>query len=154
MALALSSSAFSHGQRIPHQFTKEGANSSPPLEWRGAPPNTQSFALIVEDPDAPRGTFRHWAAYDISPTEQRLESGAGSDERRAAFKMAVNDFGNRRYDGPLPPPGHGVHHYHFRLLALDVPQLDLPREAKVEHVLEAARAHALEEAEIVGTFER
>ncbi len=154
MALDIMTPAFAPDGRIPHQFSRDGANVSPRVEWRGAPPATQSFALVVEDPDAPRGTFRHWAAYDIPPDARWLAEGAGSATQGAPIRMAKNDFGDTRYDGPQPPPGHGTHHYHFRLFALDVPELDVPDDATAEQVLEAARAHALAEADTVGTFER
>jgi Raf kinase inhibitor-like YbhB/YbcL family protein len=154
MALTLNSPAFKPNTRIPKQFSRDGGNVSPPIEWQGAPPGTRSYALVVEDPDAPKGTFRHWAAYDIPPDAQRLAEGAGSGELGKAMQMAKNDFGNSHYDGPQPPPGHGTHHYHFRLFALDVPELDLPEDSDAGQVLEAARAHSLAEAEAVGTFER
>lgn len=154
MTLAISSPAFGNDQRIPAQFSRDGGNVSPPVQWHGAPGNTRSYALIVEDPDAPKGTFRHWAAYDIPRDATNLAQGVGSRQQGAAVQMAVNDFGNPQYDGPQPPPNHGVHHYHFRLFALDVPDLDVAPEDGVEAVLEAARAHALEEAEVIGTFER
>jgi Raf kinase inhibitor-like YbhB/YbcL family protein len=85
---------------------------------------------------------------------QRLAEGAGSGERGAAIQMATNDFGNPHYDGPQPPPGHGTHHYHYRLFALDVPELDVSEDCNAAQVLEAARAHSIAEAEAIGTFER
>jgi Raf kinase inhibitor-like YbhB/YbcL family protein len=100
------------------------------------------------------GTFRHWAAYDIPPGERRLAEGAGSRDRMPGMKMALNDFGHRRYDGPRPPSGHGVHHYHFRLAALDVPALPLPADAKAEDVWKSALLHMIAETELVGTYER
>jgi Raf kinase inhibitor-like YbhB/YbcL family protein len=153
MALTLTSPAFARNQKIPNQFSRDGGNVSPPIEWQGAPAGTRSFALVVEDPDAPRGTFRHWAAYDIPPDARRLTEGAGSRNQGSAIHMATNDFGNTQYDGPQPPPGHGVHHYHFRLFALDVPQLEVPPECRAKDVLDAARDHALAEADVVGVFE-
>jgi Raf kinase inhibitor-like YbhB/YbcL family protein len=154
MPLILETPAFAPNQNIPRQFSRDGGNISPHIEWRGAPAGTQSFALIVEDPDAPRGIFRHWAAYDIPHDADFLSEGAGSGLQGAPVQMARNDFGNAQYDGPQPPPGHGVHHYHFRLFALDVPELDVPDDAHAEQVLEAARAHAIAEADSIGTFER
>ncbi|HEV7608479.1 MAG TPA: YbhB/YbcL family Raf kinase inhibitor-like protein [Steroidobacteraceae bacterium] len=153
MALHIEAPAFAPNQNIPAQFSREGGNISPSIEWHGAPPTTRSFALVVEDPDSPKGTFRHWAAYDIPPDAQHLHEGAGSGAQGAPIQMATNDFGNARYDGPQPPPGHGVHHYHFRLFALDVPELDVPEGSSAGQVLEAARAHAIAEADTVGTFE-
>jgi Raf kinase inhibitor-like YbhB/YbcL family protein len=154
MTLQIQTPAFEPNQMIPKQFTRDGGNVSPTVEWRDAPSGTKSFALIVEDPDAPRGIFRHWAAYDIPADAQRLHEGAGSSTQGAAIQMAKNDFGDAKYDGPQPPPGHGVHHYHFRLFALDVPELDVPADSTARQVYEAARAHALAEADTVGTFER
>ena len=154
MALTLDIPAFTDQQPIPARYSRDGGNISPPLGWRDEPDGTLSVALVVEDPDAPDGTFRHWAAYNIPPDAHRLAEGAGSGAGPQAMRMAVNDFGNPRYDGPQPPPGHGTHHYHFRLFALDVPDLGLAPGADAQTVLTAARAHALESAEIVGTFER
>src|SRR5690606_5678044 len=117
MAFTLESPAFENGQTIPEAYVREGGNLSPPLRWSGAPAGTRSFLLVVEDPDAPRGVFRHWAVYDIVAERTELPEGTAGPER---FRQGVNDFGNDRYDGPRPPKGHGIHHYHFRLSALDV----------------------------------
>lgn len=146
--------AFAPKQRIPDQFTRQGGNISPRVEWSGAPADTRSFALIVEDPDAPKGTFRHWAAYDIAPDMSWLGEGAGSGELGSPIRQATNDFGNTHYDGPQPPPGHGTHHYHFRLFALNVDQLDVPDDATASDVLEAAVENAIAEADVVGTYSR
>ena len=154
MAMSLSSSALKPNQRIPDRFSRDGENLSPPIAWHGAPGGTRSYALVVEDPDAPRGTFHHWAAYNIPAAADGLPEGAGSDEADSVMRMAVNDFGNRRYDGPQPPAGHGAHHYHFRLFALDTVQLPVPASGGAQSVLEAAREHALAEADLVGTYER
>jgi Raf kinase inhibitor-like YbhB/YbcL family protein len=154
MPLILEAPAFAPGQRIPEQFSRDSANVSPRLEWHGAPLDTRSFALVVEDPDAPRGTFRHWAAYDIPCDRDMLDEGAGSGSRGAAIRMALNDWGDAKYDGPQPPKGHGLHHYHFRLFALDVPELGLPEDATAEQVLDAVQEHSIAEADVIGTFER
>ncbi len=152
MALRVTSPAFTSGHRIPERYSRNSGNVSPPLEWHDAPRNTRSFALVVEDPDAPRGTFRHWAVYNVPPAHQGLGEDSGSARALGSLRMAVNDFGNRGYDGPQPPHGHGTHHYHFRLLALDVPELTVPPRASVQDVLAAARTHVLAEAETVGTY--
>jgi hypothetical protein len=152
MTLTVRTPTFAQDHSIPIRFTREGANVSPLVEWLGAPAGTRSYALVVEDPDAPKGTFRHWAAYNIPAGTRRLTEGAGSRDQGAALRMATNDFGNAHYDGPQPPPGHGVHHYHFRLFALDVPELDVEEGCSAAGVLEAARAHSLAEADTVGTF--
>jgi len=123
------------------------------LEWRDAPQQTRSYALIVEDPDAPSGTFRHWAIYNIAAGETGL-SESDSKAEPGDVAQGVNDFGNRHYDGPQPPKGHGPHHYHFRLAALDIAWLDLPAHTTAEEVWTAARAHVIAEAEVVGIYER
>lgn len=153
MALSVSSPAFPNGQRIPERYSKDGGNISPPLEWQDAPRNTRSFALVVEDPDAPKGTFRHWAIYNVSPAYQGLGEDSGTPKTGASLEMAVNDFGHRGYDGPQPPHGHGSHHYHFRLLALDVPELSLPAQAGIKELMDAAQPHVIAQAETVGIFQ-
>jgi len=153
MTLSITSSAFPPLGPIPRQFTRDGDNISPPVEWHDAPTETRSFALIVEDPDAPKGVFRHWAAYDIPASCSNLKEGEGSREPVTMLRMGRNDFGNSRYDGPQPPVNHGPHHYHFRLLALNVSELDVPPQSSAELILTAARAKCLEEAEVVGVFE-
>lgn len=153
MALSVASPAFHNGERIPERYSRNGGNVSPPLEWHDAPRNTRSFALVVEDPDAPKGTFRHWAVYDVPPAHQGLGEDSAAARSRTGLHMAVNDFGNRGYDGPQPPHGHGTHHYHFRLLALDVPELGVPPRASVQDVLAAAQSHVIAEAETVGVYQ-
>jgi Raf kinase inhibitor-like YbhB/YbcL family protein len=150
MALRIRSPAFGDGAPIPDQFTRGDRNNSPPLDWSGAPEGTKSFVLLVEDPDAPSGTFRHWAVYDIPGNKMGLDQ----NEDVAKFRVGVNDFGNHGYDGPEPPVGHGVHHYHFRLAALDTAHLDgVQGKAKAAAIWDKARPHMLEETELVGTFE-
>ena len=153
MALIVASPAFQNGQRIPERYSKDGGNISPPLEWQDAPRNTRSFCIVVEDPDAPRGTFRHWAVYNVPPAYKGLGEDSGSPKAGAPLAMGVNDFGKSGYDGPQPPRGHGTHHYHFRLLALDVPELSLPAHASVKDVLDAAQPHVIAQAETIGTFQ-
>jgi len=108
---------------------------------------------VVEDPDAPSGTFRHWAIYNIAAGETGLPESASKAEP-GDVAHGVNDFGNRHYDGPQPPKGHGPHHYHFRLAALDIARLDLPALTTAEEVWKAARAHVIAETEMVGIYER
>lgn len=154
MALTLTIPAFMNQAPIPERFSRDGGNVSPGIEWQGSPAGTKSYALVVEDPDAPKRTFRHWAVYNIAPDVERLPEGAGSGGRGEAMRTATNDFGNARYDGPQPPHGHGAHHYHFELFALDVADLALPAHSRAQEVLTAARRHSLAFAEIIGTFER
>src|SRR5205814_8583043 len=122
-----------------------------PLSWSGAPSGTRGFALIVEDPDAPNGTFYHWAIFNIPADRNSLTEGMGAPPGAG---LAVNDFGNTGYDGPEQPVGHGTHHYHFRLAALDVPSLALSQPPKVRDVWRDVGKHALATAEIVGTYQR
>lgn len=154
MAFVLNSVAFANGQKIPLRYTGEGENISPPLSWAGAPEATQSYMLVMEDPDAPSGTFRHWVTYDIPATWNELPEGNGSDASNAAIRHVRNDFGHERYDGPSPPRGHGVHHYRFRLVALDTPHIDLPPSADAEKLWRAAQPHIIAEAETVGLYAR
>lgn len=148
--MQVKSPAFNPGDTIPLLYTCEGEDLSPPLEWRDAPDDTRSFLVYCEDPDAPQGTFHHWAAYDIPPDHHQLEEGAA----RGPLHQGVNDFGKRGYGGPCPPPRHGTHHYHFRLCALSTDTLPVPAEASVPEVVKAARPYLLAEAEIVGEYSR
>jgi Raf kinase inhibitor-like YbhB/YbcL family protein len=154
MAFVLESPAFAEGQAIPARYTCDGENISPPLEWSGAPAGTQSFVLIVEDPDAPSGVFRHWAVYNLPPERISLPEGAGRGAHAEPLSQGINDFGHARYDGPCPPPGHGTHHYHFRLAALDTPRLIVTPKARVADIWRAAEPHIIAEAELVGTYAR
>jgi Raf kinase inhibitor-like YbhB/YbcL family protein len=153
MSLTITCPAFRDGEAIPTRYTRDGENLSPPLEWQDAPPETRSFVLIVEDPDAPSGTFRHWAIYNIPAGEAGLREGASGQERGEAGE-GVNGFRNARYDGPQPPKGHGPHHYHFRLAALDVPRLAVAALAKAEDIWTKAQPHIIAEAEVIGVYER
>lgn len=152
MPLTLRSTAFADGERIPERFVRRHGNLSPPLEWTGAPNETKSFVLVVEDPDAPGGIFRHWAVYDIPPERMRLEEGSG--RHGTSLRQGANDFGNAGYDGPEPPEGHGPHHYHFRLAALDIDHLDIGPQQRAEEIWDAAQPHVLEQTELVGVYER
>jgi Raf kinase inhibitor-like YbhB/YbcL family protein len=140
----LTSDAFADGQQIPIQCTCDGADQAPPLAWGEPPKGTRSFALVVDDPDAPGGTFRHWGAYDI-PATARSVSGS--------FRQAVNDFGKVGYGGPCPPKGHGPHHYRFKLFALATDRLGLSNP-KIAQVQAEAEKHVLGRAELTGTYER
>ena len=145
----LTSDAFADGQAIPTQFTCDGADQPPPLTWSEPPEGTRSLALIVDDPDAPSGTFRHWGAFDIPASTRAIGGGQGG-----TFPQAVNDFGNPHYGGPCPPKGHGPHRYRFKLLALDVDRLDVGASPKVSEVEARAGQHLLGRAELTGTYER
>jgi len=146
--LNLTSDAFQNGQPIPVQYTCDGADQAPALHWGEPPEGTKSFALVIDDPDAPSGTFRHWGVYNI-PSSARSIGGV----QRVGTEV-TNDFGKPGYGGPCPPKGHGQHHYHFKLFALGVDRLDVGPGAKVVDVENAARKNALAQGELVGTYER
>lgn len=154
MTLTLTSTAFADGERIPELYSCDGANISLPLAWSGAPAGVRSFALLCDDPDAPGGTWTHWAVFDIAADAKGLPQDYPKDARVGAVRQAVTDFKLAGYGGPCPPRGHGLHHYHFRVLALDVERLDLPSDASFGDVATAAAPHILAEATLIGTYSR
>ena len=146
--ISLTSDAFQDGQPIPVQYTCDGADQSPTLHWGEPPEGTKSFALVIDDPDAPSGTFRHWGVFDI-PASARSIGG-----RQHIGTEVSNDFGKPGYGGPCPPKGHGPHHYHFKLFALGVDRLNLQSASKVLDVENEAARHAIAQGELIGTYER
>jgi Raf kinase inhibitor-like YbhB/YbcL family protein len=150
--LQLSSTAFRDAEDIPRRFTCDGENVSPPLQWTDVPSAAKSFALLCDDPDAPSGVWRHWAAYDIPPARTGLPEHLPAKAK--GLKQAVNDFGRPGYGGPCPPHGHGAHHYRFTLLALDTDGLGVHAGASCKDVERAARRHALAEAQLTGVYRR
>ena len=149
----LRSSAFANGQALPTEYTCDGADQSPPLEWSEPPGGTRSFALVVDDPDAPSGTFRHWGAFNIPAVARNLAPGAGNQDE-GLMAQVRNDFDKPGYGGACPPRGHGPHHYHFKLMALDVDKLEVSHDASIGEVEEAARKHMLGRAELTGVYQR
>lgn len=154
MPLLLSSPAFAPGSAIPSQYTCEGADLSPPLAWSGVPAGARSLILVLADPDAPAGTFHHWAVYDIPAAARGLPAGYGPGRPAAGLREARNDFGQPGYGGPCPPEGGGVHHYHFRLMAISQPRLNLDPAATVPAVEKAAAPYTIARTELVGTYRR
>ena len=152
--MRLTSTDFSDDGRIPSVCTCEGEDASPALQWIDAPPAARSFVLLCNDPDAPDGVWRHWAAYDIPHAWSRLARGAGRPAGREHPKHAINDFGSVGYRGPCPPKGDGAHHYRFSLLALSVDRLSVHAEPHCRDVEREARKHVLAEATLVGLFMR
>ena len=126
--LELTSSGFQNGHSIPVRYTCDGADETPSLSWGEPPLGTKSFALVIDDPDAPNGMFRHWGVFDIPASARSI----GGSERIGT--EVTNDFGKPGYGGPCPPKGHGPHHYHFKLFALDVDTLNIAAGAKVVDV--------------------
>ena len=152
--MRLTSSDFSDEGRIPAVCTCEGEDLSPALQWTDAPPATRSFVVLCNDPDAPNGVWRHWAAYDIPRAWSHLARGAGRAGGREHLRQAVNDFGRVGYGGPCPPRGDGSHHYRFSVLALSVEKLGVHADPRCRDVESEARKHVLAEATLVGLFER
>jgi Raf kinase inhibitor-like YbhB/YbcL family protein len=152
--MRLTSTAFSEGQSIPRRYTCDGDDLSPALHWTGAPAQTKSFALLCDDPDAPSGTWRHWAAYDIPAGRTDLAEGAGNSSAPDHFKQALNDFQLMGYGGPCPPHRHGTHHYHFRLLALSCSDLPVGAKPSCKDIEREARKHTLAEAALMGVYQR
>lgn len=143
------STAFEPGQPIPEKYSQEGANVSPPLSWEGAPDETEEFAVVVDDPDAPgAGAWVHWLVWGIPAETDSLAEGDGP-----AFTRGKNSGGGTGYTGPMPPPGHGIHHYHFKIYALDAP-VKLDEGAEKDDLIRAMEGHIIDRGELIGTYER
>ena len=156
MAMTLKSPAFADGERIPEKYTGDGQDLSPPLEWSGTPEGTKTLALICDDPDAPRGTWDHWVLWNLPAALRKLPEGVPNRERLPDLGSAVqgsNSWPKIGYGGPMPPPGHGTHHYHFVLYALDAAMDLKPGTAKAA-LQKAMKGHILAEARLVGTYSR
>lgn len=158
--IVVTSSAFRSGERIPqrHAFPDEGKNVSPPLAWSSVPPGTQELALLCDDPDAPAPQpWVHWVIYKIPAAAAGLPEGlsAGAKELKhpAGARQGVNSWERLGWGGPLPPVGHGTHHYHFKLYALDAP-LALEAGATKDELVRAMTGHVLAEGELIGTYRR
>jgi Raf kinase inhibitor-like YbhB/YbcL family protein len=145
----LTSASFEDGGMIPTECTCEGVDQSPALAWAGAPGQTRSFALIMDDPDAPSGLFTHWLLFDIPATVQTLDSG-----QPVVGIAGVNDFQEPDYRGPCPPVGDEAHGYRFTLYALDVPSLGLSQRATRREVEGSLRDHVLGQAQLRGRYGR
>lgn len=143
----LSSPAFADNGLIPQKFTCQGDNLSPELNWSDAPANTKSFALILEDPDAPGGTFTHWILFDI-PADQKQLAEAASPIGTAGH----NSLSQSGYMGPCPPSG--IHRYYFHLYALDVPSLNLRAGASRGEVDTAMKNHVIGTADVMGRYQK
>jgi Raf kinase inhibitor-like YbhB/YbcL family protein len=143
--LSISSPDFTDGAFIPARFTCEGPNVPPTLEIAGVPAGTRSLALVVEDPDAPSGTFTHWIVWNIPPGVRQVTAGA----LPAGVRQGTNDFGTGGYSGPCPPSG--THLYYFRISALDT-ALRLPAKASRQEFDAAINGHVLVSAELMGRY--
>ena len=153
MTMQLSSPAFNEGDAVPVKHTADGADKSPELRWAGAPQNAKSFALVCEDPDAPRGTWTHWVLFNIPADRTSLAEGLATDkELPDGSRQGKNDFGKIGYGGPSPPRGK-PHRYYFQVYALDT-KLDLPAGASRKQVLDAMKGHVLAEGQLMGLYGR
>jgi Raf kinase inhibitor-like YbhB/YbcL family protein len=157
MHLTLTSTAFTDGSAIPKEFTGEGSDRSPQLEWSHVPPGTRSFALICDDPDAPTPEpFVHWVLFNIGDNVTTLPEGLPHGPRLMAPVLAeqgTTSFGKVGYNGPFPPVGHGWHHYHFTLYALDT-RLSLRSGATKDELVKAMHHHTLGHAKLTGRYQR
>lgn len=156
MALKLTSSAFGPNGSIPSKYTCEGNDVSPPLQWSGSPEGTKSFALIVDDPDAPdpkapKMTWVHWVLYNLPPSASGLAEAVQKSALPAGTREGLNDWKRTAYGGPCPPIGR--HRYFFKLYALDTVLPDLANPTKVQ-LEKAMQGHVLVQAELIGTYEK
>lgn len=152
-SFTLQSPAFANGAQIPRQYTCDGADQSPPLQWSDVPVGTRSLALIVEDPDAPRGTFVHWVLYNLPPEPTALPAAVPhQSDLPSGARQGRNDFRRVGYGGPCPPRGP-AHRYYFHLYALNAP-VNLTAGATASELRSAMQGHVLGEAELLGTYGR
>ena len=156
MAFAIESSVFQHGGAIPRRYTCDAEDVSPPLRWSGAPDKTQSFALIVDDPDAPdpaapKRVYVHWVLYDVPRSVQSIDENGEERVVKTGARQGKNDWGRTGYGGPCPPIGR--HRYFFKLYALDtvLPNLGQVPKAKLEA---AMKPHVIAQAQLIGTYQK
>ena len=149
MVIEVTSPAFEPGDTIPKKYTGEGQDLSPPLRWERAARRTRELALICDDSEAPRPTpFVHWVVYKIPANLRGFPEGS----TQGALE-GVNDFGERGYGGCMPPREHGLHHYHFKVYALDT-ELEAEAALSKDRLLKVMEGHILDEGELIGTYER
>jgi len=147
MSIQIKSSAFSEGDKIPRLYSCDDKNISPPISWTGVPSDTVSVALIMDDPDAPMGTWVHWVVFNLSPDVTELEQGKSGDDTEGK-----NDFGRVGYGGPCPPKGSN-HRYFIKVYALDR-MLDLKEGVTKAQVESAMRGHILAQGQLMGKYGR
>jgi Raf kinase inhibitor-like YbhB/YbcL family protein len=153
MPFQIATTAFSAGETIPKKFTCDGPDVSPQLSWKEAPAGTQSFALIMDDPDAPVGTWVHWVLYNVPANITELQEGVEKQEQLASGALqGRNDFHKAGYGGPCPPPGK-PHRYFFKLYALDT-KLNLKAGGTKPDLERAMKGHILVETELMGRYGR
>ena len=160
MSISVSSAAFKADAAVPKKYTEDGQDVSPPLSWQHVPEAAKELALICDDPDAPSAEpWVHWVIYKIPADVSELPEGVATDaelKSPAGARQGLNSWKSGQtvgYRGPAPPKGHGAHHYHFHLYALDA-ALSLPAKADKKQLLAAMKGHVLAEGELVGTYQR
>ncbi|HCL98551.1 MAG TPA: YbhB/YbcL family Raf kinase inhibitor-like protein [Fervidobacterium sp.] len=149
-------SSFKNGEFIPKKYTCEGEDISPELVITDIPANAKTVAIICDDPDAPVGTFVHWVLWNLPVKGTKAvvaENLKKVDKLADGTRQGYNDFGRVGYNGPCPPRGHGAHHYHFKVYALDT-TLDIKGNVKKADLEKAMKGHILAQGEIVGLYER
>jgi len=152
MEMKVTSSAFKEGEMIPKSYAGDGDNMSPPLNWTGAPQGTRSFAIISDDPDAPRGDWVHWVVFNIPASVTSVDEGIPQEKLLAdGSRQGTNDSRKIGYDGPCPPSG--VHRYFFKVHALDT-MLDLKSGAAKKELLKAMEGRILAKGHIMGRYKR
>jgi len=150
--MKLSSKAFTEGETIPQKYSFKADNISPPLEWDYVPPNTKSLALIVDDPDAPMLRWVHWIVYNIPATQNNLKEGIPPEGNiEVGIKQGINSWRKIGYGGPSPP--WGTHRYVFKLYALDK-ELDIDSGLSKSELIKKMEGHILDEAELVGKYQK
>ncbi len=150
--ISIVSEAFKEGANIPSEYTCDGKNISPALSWNGIPEETKSIALIMDDPDAPSGTFVHWLLYNLPSETKKLEKGFPKEDIfRDGTTHGKTSFGNIGYGGPCPPSGS--HRYYFRIYAIDK-KLDLLPRATRNQIDDAIKGHIIAKGELMGRYKR
>lgn len=157
MSIVVESSAFASNAPIPIKYTGDGDDISPPLKWSKLPEGVKELALIADDPDAPTPEpWVHWVIYNIPPDAPGLPENvdkSGEPSQPPGARQGKNSFGKVGYGGPAPPPGHGLHHYHFKVYALREP-LEAKAGLTKKELLELMKGRVLAQGELVGTYER
>ncbi|MFN7922435.1 MAG: YbhB/YbcL family Raf kinase inhibitor-like protein [Bryobacteraceae bacterium] len=151
MSFQLTVEGFANAGPVPKRHTCDGADLSPAVRWSGVPPEARSLALVLEDPDAPSGTFTHWMLWDIPPSVDSLPSGFGSTPD---IKAGRNDFGVAGYRGPCPPRGHGPHRYYVTMYALAVDMVKLEEGSSRLEFDRAVLPHVVAQVQRMGRYER
>jgi Raf kinase inhibitor-like YbhB/YbcL family protein len=157
MTLTIQSPAFGNNQVIPKRFAGDGEDVSPQLTWSGVPESAKELALICDDPDAPTPEpWVHWVIYKVPASATGLPENVAKNEKPTSPAGALqgrNSSGRIGYGGPAPPRGHGVHHYHFKLYALDA-AIDAKAGLDKKQLLSAMKGHIIAQGELVGTYQR